>query len=126
MNQTYLCPRCNSQIKYGDRFCGSCGLPLNWQPQAPPPPYSYQGMQQQGWNQAPAPNPQTGWQQSNQYQQQSRGYQNPHQQQYPYTGYAPNQKQGPPLLIIFLIILIIILFTVGGIGIATKGTFSFS
>ena len=38
MQQTYRCPTCHQQVTYGMRFCGNCGIPLNWQQQTPSPP----------------------------------------------------------------------------------------
>ena len=47
MQQQYQCSNCGAPVAFGTRFCGSCGLQLNWptQQQTQPTP-SYQ--QQQG------------------------------------------------------------------------------
>lgn len=49
MQQWYQCPRCSTQVAYGTRFCGNCGMQLNWpvQQTQPPPPYPEQ--QRQGY-----------------------------------------------------------------------------
>jgi len=39
------CPRCGAPVAAGVKFCGNCGMQLNWQQQTPPPPV-YQGHQQ--------------------------------------------------------------------------------
>ena len=30
MWQTYFCPNCRARIAYGYRFCGNCGVKLDW------------------------------------------------------------------------------------------------
>jgi hypothetical protein len=30
MRQIYFCPNCRAPIGYGDRFCGNCGINLEW------------------------------------------------------------------------------------------------
>jgi hypothetical protein len=48
MQQWYQCPRCSAAVAFGTRFCGNCGLQLNWptQPQYQPP-LQYQQQHQQ-------------------------------------------------------------------------------
>jgi hypothetical protein len=31
MWRTYSCPNCRARIVYGYRFCGNCGVKLDWQ-----------------------------------------------------------------------------------------------
>ena len=33
MQQWYQCPRCGTPVAFGARFCGSCGIQMNWQTQ---------------------------------------------------------------------------------------------
>jgi hypothetical protein len=30
MQQWYQCPRCSAAVAFGTRFCGKCGVQLNW------------------------------------------------------------------------------------------------
>jgi hypothetical protein len=46
MQQWYQCPQCGAPVAFGVRFCGSCGLQLNWQTQQTQPPPVYQQFQQ--------------------------------------------------------------------------------
>jgi hypothetical protein len=46
MQQWYQCPRCGAPVAFGVRFCGNCGLQLNWQMQQAQPPPIYQQFQQ--------------------------------------------------------------------------------
>jgi hypothetical protein len=45
MRQTSFCPNCGASVTPGYRFCGTCGLQLNWPTQQtqPPPVYQQQG-----------------------------------------------------------------------------------
>jgi hypothetical protein len=47
MQQQYQCSNCGAPVAFGQRFCGSCGLQLNWPTQQRQPPPSYQQSQQQ-------------------------------------------------------------------------------
>jgi len=48
MQQWYQCPRCGVQVAFGARFCGNCGMQLNWlaQQQVQPPPIKRRGVGQ--------------------------------------------------------------------------------
>jgi len=63
MQQTFSCPGCGSPVPFGFRFCGNCGIALNWQtrPQVQPPPV-YQQQQQREWSQQSVPVPNTSGQ----------------------------------------------------------------
>ena len=68
MQQQYYCPNCKASVFCGDRFCGNCGISLNWAVQQMPVPLSplshgYQYTdQQQTWCQQREPyNRQVGW-----------------------------------------------------------------
>ena len=39
MQQWYQCSRCNAQVAFGVKFCGNCGMQLNWQQTQPSPVY---------------------------------------------------------------------------------------
>jgi hypothetical protein len=41
MHQQYQCSNCGAPVAFGMRFCGRCGVQLNWPTQQQPPP-SYQ------------------------------------------------------------------------------------
>ena len=132
MRQMYPCPRCGVPVDYGSRFCGNCGNTL--QPPTPPPPpspYGYQYPQQpqpSGQQQRPPYPQQPGWNQPPPSSQApGQGGPNPYQQQNTY-GHprAMPQKKNSSNTIVLLIALIVIIFTIGGIALATKGTFSFS
>lgn len=136
MRQTINCPRCHAPVNFGERFCGNCGLQINWQ-QMPPPPPQYGPMYQQGpqpgWGQQappPPPPPPPQWGQQGPYWNQPPGWgqpQAPGQPPYIYGGYPPPmQKKSNTGLILFMVLLTIIVLTVGVIGIITKGTFKFS
>jgi hypothetical protein len=104
--------------------------------QPPPPPYGYQypPQQQQQWDQ------QQQWQQQQMYNQQQGwnqppppygpppGYEMPDQFQQPGPQYGTPPSKGKALStpIIAMIALIVVLLIVGGIGIASKGTFFLS
>jgi uncharacterized protein YkwD len=47
MQQQYHCPNCGAPVAFGQGFCGSCGVQLNWPTQQIQPPPSYQQSQQQ-------------------------------------------------------------------------------
>ncbi len=49
MQQQYQCSNCGAQVAFGIRFCGNCGMQLNWptQQQMQPPPQYRQRIQQQ-------------------------------------------------------------------------------
>jgi uncharacterized protein YkwD len=47
MQQQYQCPRCGAPVAFGARFCGNCGVQLDWPTQQIQPPPSYQQPQQQ-------------------------------------------------------------------------------
>jgi len=78
MQQIYFCPNCRAPIGYGDRFCGNCGINLEWAirqipPQSLPLWYDCQHPEQQ----------QTWSHQQVQYNQASvSGNANQNQQQY--------------------------------------------
>jgi hypothetical protein len=120
MQQLYSCPNCNSPVVFGDRFCGTCGVNLNWpaQQQMPPPrnyqqPPGYQYHQQPGWQQPPPWGQPPGWgPYSGQQQQNIYGY-----------GARPPKKQGSSSGFVLLIILVIIMMLAGAIGVMTGGTF---
>ena len=40
MRQMYYCPNCRASVSCGARFCGSCGISLNWVVEQMPPPSS--------------------------------------------------------------------------------------
>lgn len=75
MRQMYSCPNCRAPVAYGDRFCGNCGINLNWAaqqmpPQSSPLSYGYQyPNQQQPWGQQPEWHQQSGWNQPPPYSQ---------------------------------------------------------
>jgi hypothetical protein len=46
MQQWYQCPNCGAQVASGMRFCGTCGMQLNWPTQLTPLPSVYQQFQQ--------------------------------------------------------------------------------
>lgn len=121
MQQLYSCPNCKSPVNFGDKFCATCGIYLNWPAQQhmpppyqqPPPPYQQPPTgyryQQPGWGQPPP---------------QSWGYY-PGQQQQNFYGYGPGgpQKKGSSAGFMLLIVLVIIMMVVGAFGILTGGTF---
>jgi len=45
MQQMYQCPNCGSPVASGVRFCGNCGMQLNWPTQQTQPPPVYQQWQ---------------------------------------------------------------------------------
>lgn len=57
MQQRYKCPSCGTPVAFGVRFCGNCGVQLNWptQQQSPPPPPQYQQPGQAPQYQQPEP-----------------------------------------------------------------------
>jgi hypothetical protein len=121
MQQLYSCPNCNSPVTFGDRFCGTCGINLNWPAQQqmppnyqqPPPGSQYQHYQQPGWGQPPPWGQPPGWgPYSGQQQQNIYGY-----------GARPPKKQGSSSGFVLLIILVIIMMLAGAIGVMTGGTF---
>jgi hypothetical protein len=52
MQQGYRCPRCNAKVTYGVRFCGNCGMQLNWptQQQTQHPPNYQKPQQSSQWD----------------------------------------------------------------------------
>ena len=47
MQHQYQCSNCGAPVAFGMRFCGNCGLQLNWPTQQqtqPPPNYQQQGI----------------------------------------------------------------------------------
>lgn len=48
MQQQYQCSNCGAQVAFETRFCGNCGIQLNWptQQQIQPPPQYQQQIQQ--------------------------------------------------------------------------------
>jgi hypothetical protein len=48
MQQQYQCSNCGAQVAFGMKFCGNCGLQLNWptQQQVQPPPIKRRGVGQ--------------------------------------------------------------------------------
>ncbi len=125
--QMYPCPRCGAPVEYGSRFCSNCGLTMQ-QAAPPPPPYGtpYYPPPQQPWGQQRPPyNQPGGWNQPPPYQQAPGwGGPPPYQQQnmYGYRGNLP-PKKGSSSLIGIMVILIIIVFSVGGLALATDGKF---
>jgi len=84
LQQWYQCPKCAAQVAFGARFCGNCGMPLNWSTQQQPqPPSQYQQQIQH----LPV-------------HQQSPTYQQPITQRKPTSGWA---KFGKALVIIGII-----------------------
>lgn len=137
MQQIYYCSNCGAPVVYGEQFCGNCGITLDWgTQQVPPPPpqqppygYQYPDQQQQAWNQQQQMyNQQPGWNQYPPPYGPPPGYgmpgQPPQAMNAPYG--APPKKNALSTPIIAMIALIVILLVVGGIGIATKGTFFLS
>ena len=51
MQQWYQCPRCGTQVAYGTRFCGNCGMQMNWPTQWTQPPPIYQQQPPREWSQ---------------------------------------------------------------------------
>jgi hypothetical protein len=47
MQQQYQCSNCGAQVAFGMRFCGNCGLQLNWPAQQTQPQEYYQQQTQQ-------------------------------------------------------------------------------
>lgn len=48
MQQWYQCPNCRAPVAFGVRFCGNCGMQLNWPTQQQmQPPRQYQQQIQQ-------------------------------------------------------------------------------
>lgn len=115
MEQPYSCPNCKSPITFGDRFCGACGIYLNWPAQqmsAPrsyqqPPGYNYHYYQQPGWEPPSALGHYADQQQQNFY------------------GYSPRvtNHKGSSSRSILLIVLVVFMMSAGAIGIMTGGTF---
>ena len=82
MGQICYCSKCRATVSLGDRFCGNCGISLNWvaQPMTTSsllPSYGYQypgrqqGLRQQpGWGQPLPYNQVSAWGNPNQYQRQ--------------------------------------------------------
>ncbi len=65
MWQTDYCPNCRAPVSYGDRFCGNCGISLNWVAQQIPPSLPFlhghqNNGQQQTWYQQPGWHEQSG------------------------------------------------------------------
>jgi len=42
MQQWYQCPKCGAPVTFGVKFCGNCGVQLNWPTQQTQPPPVYQ------------------------------------------------------------------------------------
>ncbi len=40
MPQKYSCSNCSAPVSFGDKFCGNCGISLNWGVHQMPPPSS--------------------------------------------------------------------------------------
>jgi hypothetical protein len=100
MRQIYFCPNCRALIAAGDRFCGNCGINLNWvvlqPPQSSPVSYDYRcPNQQQRWIQQPRWREQPGRNQPLPYAQAPVcGNPNQYQQRYMYDnrGAIPQKK----------------------------------
>jgi hypothetical protein len=56
MQQQYQCSNCGAPVTFGMRFCGSCGVQLNWPTQQQtqhPPNYQHKQFQQQAMRESP-------------------------------------------------------------------------
>lgn len=131
----YPCPKCGNPIRFGEKFCGNCGMGFTWQTQqqtppqyqqAPPnvyrqtPNYPYQNYQQSpGWGQPPPP---PAWGPPQQPQSWGPPYQQP-QGFYGYGNYVPKKSSSSGLIVLFVILAVVVL-SIGGIGIATNGKFN--
>jgi hypothetical protein len=139
MQQRYPCPKCGVPVGYGSRFCSNCGntLPASSQP-SPSPGSQYPG-QPQSWGPQPQPYQPQQWgqQQQQSYNQQSGWGQYPPYNQVPgrqgpipfqqqntnsQPGYKAQKKPFSSNLI-YLMIACIIVIAIGGIALATNGTF---
>ena len=63
MQTMFPCPRCGQLVAFGTRFCGNCGVSLNWpaQQQMKPPPV-YQQQPPREWSQQSMSAPNTSGQ----------------------------------------------------------------
>jgi hypothetical protein len=52
--QMYFCPNCRAQVAYGNRFCRSCGVKLDWlvQQMTPVPASHSQSVEHRNQNQS--------------------------------------------------------------------------
>jgi hypothetical protein len=90
MQQMYTCPTCRGPISYGERFCGNCGMTLNWPAQSP---YGQQQYGQQQYGQQGQWGQQTQYGQQPGFGQQQYGQQPYGQQQYGQQGQWGQQTQ---------------------------------
>ncbi len=125
MQQRYPCPRCGVPVEYGSRFCGNCGNTLQMNPPPPPPSPQYPPQPQPWGQQQPPYNQQPGWNQPPPYNQTPGwGGPPPYQQQNMYDQRGPvPQKKISSRNLVYLVILCVIVVTIGGIALATNGSF---
>jgi hypothetical protein len=125
MQQRYPCPRCGVPVEYGSRFCGNCGNTLQMSPPPPPPSPQYPPQPQPWGQQQPPYNQQPGWNQPPPYNQTPGwGGPPPYQQQNMYDQRGPvPQKKISSRNLVYLVILCVIVVTIGGIALATNGSF---
>lgn len=97
MQKRYRCPGCNSELIYDSKFCNNCGLPINWPSQ-----------------------PQTALQQPPAQVQNSQSQQQYQQQQYQQQYKQPESlKKKTNAWLIGCLGLIVLVFIIGGIILAT-------
>lgn len=125
MMQTYYCLSCSSPVIQGNRFCGNCGIHLNWpiqQPVVPPIAYQQTPNYQYGYyQQQPGLGYQPSWGQSTEF----NTYQNQKQN---VSGYVvrTSKRQSSPLVFVLLVALVAIATLAGVVAITSSGTFNIS
>jgi hypothetical protein len=144
MQHMNSCPSCGAKVEYGDKFCGYCGKPLQLEAPAPSPQHGYQYPNQQPLGDQPLDKQLGGQQQAHVSQQRPLYYQQSEWNQ-PTLNNQPAAwgnrnrvqqrirtedqrtkplKKRPSRVFLWLVILIVVIFIIGGIALVITGTFS--
>ncbi len=111
-SQMRYCPNCSALVNADAKFCGNCGIALNWAAQQP------------GWNPPPPYHPPPQYNQPPPYSPPAWGKANPYWQQNVYSGpvAAPEKSRSRILLVSLLVIALVLI--IGGVIFATSRNFS--
>ncbi len=129
MIQRYRCPNCQVPVSYGQLFCNSCGVSINWQGVSPSAPFGAKDLSTgatapvSNLPPVPAPEP-VNWKQE--MQEKSRLW---HKKLAYDPTYQPadktdsRERSRPRGAFIALLVLVILLLVFVGLGLATNGDY---
>jgi uncharacterized protein YkwD len=126
--QRYRCPNCQVPVSYGQQFCDSCGVAINWQGVSPSAPFGAKDLS------TGAPSPVSdlpvtpGVESSDQWKLEMQEKAKLWHKKLAYDPtYRPStyrqERRGPRGAVVALLLLVVLLAVFIAVGIATKGTY---